>query len=162
MKKTTMMYLASAITIAALAVIFLPTLVMSHCQIPCGIYDDPARITRLYEDATTIEKAITQINELTGKTDAQSSNQLVRWVTNKEEHASYIITTIAEYFLAQRVKPVAKGSDGYGDYLTSVAAHHAVIVAAMKAKQHADQQYVADLRAAIDVIAEYYPDGHEH
>jgi nickel superoxide dismutase len=162
MKRTTMMYLTGAVVAAALAVIFLPTLVMSHCQMPCGIYDDPARIATLYEDASTIEKAVTQINELSDKSDAQSANQLVRWVNTKEEHASDIITVTAEYFLAQRVKPVDKGSDGYGDYLTSLAAHHAVIVAAMKTKQNADAKYVADLRFAIDAIAEYYPGDLEH
>ena len=26
----------------------------AHCQVPCGIYDDPARIARLAEDTTTI------------------------------------------------------------------------------------------------------------
>lgn len=32
-------------------------------------------------------------------------NQVVRWITTKEQHASKIITTVAEYCLCQRVKP---------------------------------------------------------
>ena len=44
--------------------------VSAHCQVPCGIYDDQARIHQLEEDATTIAKAITEINALAGKHDA--------------------------------------------------------------------------------------------
>ena len=45
----------------------------AHCQVPCGIYDDHARIHQMLEDVATIAKAVTQIAELAGKTDAQSS-----------------------------------------------------------------------------------------
>lgn len=144
------------ILVVAGAMAFVPDLVLSHCQIPCGIYDDPARVASLYEDATTIEKSITEINALNDKTDVQSRNQLVRWVNNKEEHASKIITLMSEYFLAQRIKPVAPEDDGYAAYLKELAEHHAVIVAAMQTKQHADAEYVTKLRAAIDKIAPYY------
>ena len=41
----------------------------AHCEVPCGIYDDHARITQMLEDATTIEKAVAQILELSVKTD---------------------------------------------------------------------------------------------
>jgi nickel superoxide dismutase len=144
-------------------VLLTPQTALSHCQVPCGIYDDAARIERMYEDATTIEKAIGQIIELTGKTDAQSANQLVRWVTTKEAHASNIITIVAEYFLTQKVKPVEPGAEGYEDYLKKLADHHRVMTAAMKAKQNADLQYVAALRSAIDALAQYYDmAGHDH
>ena len=33
----------------------------SHCQIPCGIYDDHARYLSMLEDASTVEKATNQI-----------------------------------------------------------------------------------------------------
>ena len=82
----------------------------AHCQVPCGIYDDAARIKHLREDAATIAKAITHINELAGKHDAQAFNQAARWVATKEAHASNIIQTVAEYFLTQKVKPVAPGA----------------------------------------------------
>ena len=132
----------------------------AHCQVPCGIYDDEARIARLKEDATTIAKAIKMINELAGKNDSQSLNQAVRWVQNKEEHAGHIIEVMAEYFLAQRVKPAAAGGDDYAAYQTKLAEHHAVIVAAMKTKQSADEATVANLNDAIDGIAKYYK--HDH
>lgn len=128
----------------------------AHCQVPCGIYDDPARITHMMEDATTIEKAIASINELVGKQDALSFNQATRWVETKEDHASNIITVVAEYFLTQRVKPVAEGADGYDAYLKKLADHHAVMVAAMKCKQNVDPATVTTLKDAIHTMSHYY------
>ena len=77
-----------------------------HCQVPCGIFDDPKTVAEVQEAAATVRKAIAQINELHTKGDAQSFNQMVRWVNTKEEHCKNIITTISEYCLCQRVKPV--------------------------------------------------------
>ncbi len=126
----------------------------AHCQIPCGIYDDPARVARLKEDAATIAKSVAKIGELAGGHGAQDQNQLVRWVTNKEQHADHIIDVVSHYFLAQRVKPA--DGDGREGYLASLADHHAVIVAAMKAKQNANMATVDALNAAIDKMGQYY------
>jgi nickel superoxide dismutase len=128
----------------------------AHCQMPCGIYDDPARIASLKEDAATITKAITNIIELAPKQDAQSLNQATRWIATKEDHASSIITVVADYFLAQRVKPVEAGAEGYDAYLKSLADHHAVMVAAMKTKQHCDLATAAALDKAIEALAKHY------
>ena len=46
----------------------------AHCQIPCGIYDDYARIQSMLEDVKTIQKSIRLIYELTDKNGAQSKN----------------------------------------------------------------------------------------
>lgn len=123
----------------------------AHCQIPCGIYDDHARVDTMYEDATTIEKSMKLIAELAGKSDAQSQNQRVRWVMNKEKHAQNIIATISDYFLTQRVKPKQK------DYAERLKKHHAVILAAMKAKQNADIKFAQTLKTEIEALAPYYP-----
>jgi len=128
----------------------------AHCQVPCGIYDDAARIKHMKEDATTIEKAITHIRDLAGKHDPTAFNQAARWVTAKEDHASHIITTVSEYFLTQKLKPESPGSDGYEAYLKKLADHHAVMVAAMKCKQGTDPATVTSLNAAIDKLAEHY------
>jgi nickel superoxide dismutase len=125
--------------------------VHAHCQIPCGIYDDHARVHAMLEDAATVEKSIKLITDLSGKDDPQSQNQLIRWVMNKEKHAQNIITTISDYFLTQRVKPSQK------DYSERLTRHHAVILAAMKVKQHADISYAQDLRASIETLLVYYP-----
>jgi len=91
--------------ISALGVLFLASQTAhAHCQVPCGIYDDHARVKTMLEDAATVSKAVDLINDLSGKTDPQSNNQLVRWVVNKESHADNIISIISNYFLTQRVK----------------------------------------------------------
>jgi nickel superoxide dismutase len=147
--------------VSRLALLVLPLLALvaiagpasSHCQVPCGIYDDPARITRLQEDAATISKAIGKIGELSGAHDAQSLNQVVRWITTKDAHASNIITVCSEYFLTQKIKPVAEGAEGRDAYLEHLATVHAVMVAAMKTKQQASPEAAAKLDEAIAAMA---------
>lgn len=143
-------------TLAALLVMTFLTFVPArsahaHCQVPCGIYDDHARVEALIEDAATIEKAAKLINELASKRDAQSQNQLVRWVNTKELHAEKVIATISNYFLTQRVKSSQK------DYVERLKRHHAVIVAAMEAKQNADTKFAAELRERVAALKVYYP-----
>ena len=140
----------------------LPHLASAHCQVPCGIYDDTARVARMYEDAATIEKAMIQVQDLTGKGDAQSANQRTRWIITKENHASHIITTVAEYFLTQKIKPVAADDEGHAAYLAKLADHHRVMAAAMKAKQNSDPAIVAKLRAALDAMGKHYDLEHHH
>lgn len=122
----------------------------AHCQIPCGIYNDHARVESMLEDAATVEKSAKLIEELAGKTDAQSQNQRVRWVMNKESHAQKIISTISDYFLTQRVKPSQE------DYVERLRKHHLVIIAAMKTKQNADVTYAKALKQTIENLAPYY------
>ena len=141
--------------VLATLLISLPASVQAHCQIPCGIYDDNARVVSMLEDVATIQKAVAQIANLAGKSDAQSQNQLVRWVVNKEQHAQRIIATISDYFLTQRVKA------SQPDYAERLRKHHAVIVASMRAKQNADAKMVAELKTAVQALEPYYP-GHKH
>ena len=141
--------------VATLAFLAVPLTASAHCQVPCGIYNDEARVESLREDARTIAKAVSQVHELAGKTDAQSLNQITRWVMNKEEHASHIIDVVANYFLAQRVKP----GDDVDSYTASLVDHHSVIVAAMKTKQNASQETVDALFRAIETLGEHY---HSH
>ncbi|MBC8193953.1 MAG: superoxide dismutase, Ni [Candidatus Marinimicrobia bacterium] len=144
-----------ALTIMLSAGFILPQPVQAHCQIPCGIYDDYARLLSMLEDAATVEKSVNEMIELAGKTDVQSQNQMVRWVMNKEDHAQKIIETISNYFLTQRVKPSQK------DYDERLKHHHAVILAAMKAKQNADMESAKALKKSISVLEAYYPE-HKH
>ena len=141
--------------LASASVLISPLPIYAHCQIPCGIYDDHARVQTMLEDAATIEKSVKLISELAGKSDAQSQNQLVRWVVNKEKHAQNIISTISDYFLTQRVKSTQE------DYTERLVKHHAVIVTAMKAKQNADMGSAAALKESIEALSSYYPE-HKH
>lgn len=149
--KNTGKVLLGMLIISAMLIVLIPQS-WAHCQIPCGIYDDNARVQAMLEDAATVEKSIKLITELSGKLDPQSQNQLIRWVMNKEKHAQHIIATISDYFLTQRVKP------GQKDYTERLIRHHAVIVSAMKAKQHADISYALDLKASIEALLVYYPE----
>lgn len=156
--------LITAITAGITAALFLASTrpaAYAHCEIPCGIYGDHMRVQQMLEDCDTIEKAVGQIQQLNGKTDALSMNQMMRWISNKEEHATRIQDTIAQYFMHQRIKPVERGSEGWADYVTKLTEHHAVMVNAMTTKQTVDPAAVASLRDSIRSISKYYPD-HDH
>ena len=151
MKVTTKILLTLKLFVAALNV---PHAVSGHCQVPCGIFDDHARVHLMLEDAVTIAKACKLMADLEEKTDAQSKQQFIRWTNEKEAHAQKIIKTTADYFLAQRVKT---SMDDYNDRLL---AHHAVMIAAMKAKQNADVMYAEALTKAIAATGVFYPGKH--
>ena len=128
-----------------------------HCQVPCGIFDDPAMVAELKQAAATIRKAMVQAQELhaTAVTnDLLALNQVVRWISTKEEHASKIITTVSEYCLCQRVKKDVFKSDK--DYVEALKSHHAVMQAAMKAKQACDPAACDVLDSAIGTMAKMY------
>lgn len=128
----------------------------AHCQVPCGIYDDPARINGMLEDQATIEKAMNEINEASGKHDALAQNQLARWVNTKEQHASNIITVVSEYFLTQKLKDVPADDADYDAYLEKLAVHHRVLRAAMKTKQTVDVANAAALKKSIEALGRLY------
>merc|ERR1712095_184970 len=76
-----------------------------HCQVPCGIFDDPAIVEEIKQACATIRKAMKSVNELHAEeSNAGRFNQMTRWIMTKEEHASKIISLISEYCLCQRVK----------------------------------------------------------
>ncbi|MFC1703769.1 superoxide dismutase [Ni] [Candidatus Omnitrophota bacterium] len=139
------------------SVVSFTTDAFSHCQIPCGIYDDQARFDMIAEHITTIEKSITKIQELSVQ-ENKNFNQIVRWVNNKETHADYIIEIATQYFLAQRMKPVAEDdSKAYNAYVKKVTLLHEIVINAMKAKQNADLEYVSKLRSLLkDFQAAYF------
>ena len=121
-----------------------------HCQVPCGIYADQHRFEQMLEDQSTIEKAGKLIAELAGKNDPLSQNQLSRWVATKEAHATSIQRTIADYFMAQRIKSSSK------NYENQLVTAHAVIVAAMKCKQNVDGDSAANLKKSILALHKAY------
>lgn len=150
-----MLNLKKTITILFLGLFLSPLSLYAHCQIPCGIYDDHARVVALLEDVATIRKSVNMMQELAAKKDVQSKNQFVRWVVNKEKFAEKIIATMSNYFLTQRVKPSQK------DYAKRLANHHAVIIAAMKAKQGSDLKVVNTLESKVKALNAYYKE-HKH
>lgn len=123
----------------------------AHCQVPCGIYGDGARVKQMKEDHRTIAKAVVTIKALSKKKDLQSKHQLIRWVRTKEQHAERIIRTVSDYFMAQKIKP-PKAGEGPAAYLKLLAQHHAIMVAAMRCKQSSSPKEPAALLKAIQVI----------
>ena len=117
--------------------------VAAHCEVPCGIYADQRRFESMLEDQATIVKAMEQIQLLAEKDDAQSHNQLARWVSTKEVHATTTQQVIAQYFMIQRIKPTSS------DYVKQLTTAHVVMVAAMKCKQNVDAIHAEALKKAI-------------
>jgi len=131
-----------------------------HCQVPCGIFDDPKLVAELKEAVATVTKAVAQVNELfAGGMTAQTFNQATRWVNTKEEHCGKIITLMAEYCLCQRVKPVGAPGSPFtcdSDFMDALKAHHAVMQAAMKAKQSSDPAAPEALATAVEGCCKMY------
>ncbi|MFO7936500.1 MAG: superoxide dismutase [Ni] [Kiritimatiellia bacterium] len=152
MKHLNAMVLMSALLMVALS----PDKSNAHCQIPCGIYSDNVRVVMMLEDVETLAKSVAMLNELAPKNDVQSKAQFARWVTNKEQHAEKIISTIANYYLTQRVKPAQD------DYVERLKAHHAIIINAMKVKQNTEMKYVNTLKDSVQALLRYYPAEHKH
>jgi nickel superoxide dismutase len=129
---------------------------MSHCEIPCGIYNDKMRIVMLLEDITTVEKSMNQITTLSASVPA-NVNQVVRWVVNKEEHCNKIQEVVTQYFMTQRVKPAAAGdAAAYKKYVTQLTTLHGILVHAMKAKQTTELAHIKTLRELVDQFAAAY------
>jgi nickel superoxide dismutase len=130
--------------------------VFSHCQIPCGIYDDKVRIALLEEHINTIEKSMKQILALS-KEDAVNYNQIVRWIYNKEHHAEEFSRIVTYYFMAQRIKPVAESkSNAYKAYVHKITLLHGMLIYAMKAKQTTDLAHVEKLRSFMSAFRKAY------
>ena len=149
------------ISLSIVLIILTSSVLFSHCQVPCGIYDDAARIKQIQEDITTIQKAMKNINELSNnKTVPQDLNQLVRWVNTKEEHAQHIQDVIMQYFLAQRVKPKNVNDEGYTKYVSLTISCQKIIFHAMKCKQNTEVFYSEILLKEVNLLIDSYFDDH--
>ena len=149
------------ISLSIVLIILTSSVLFSHCQVPCGIYDDAARIKQIQEDITTIQKAMKNINELSNnKTVPQDLNQLVRWVNTKEEHAQHIQDVIMQYFLAQRVKPKNVNDEGYTKYISLTISCQKIIFHAMKCKQNTEVSYSEILLKEVNLLIDSYFDDH--
>lgn len=141
---------------ALLLAVVLGSLAYSHCQIPCGIYDDEARFDAIAEHITTIEKSMKQIEILSAE-GKPNMNQVVRWVNNKDHHAEELSKIVTYYFMAQRVKLPAEGDmKAHQDYLKKLTRLHRMLVYSMKAKQTTDLDTVEKLRVSLKEFHDAY------
>ena len=129
-------------------------LVLAHCQIPCGIYNDALRIITMKENFQTIKKSMDQIEKLSSLSDPLSKNQTTRWINTKESHAQDIQVIISEYFLTQRIKESDK------EYTKKLEHLHKLLVIAMKCKQTINISYTDQASFLIDDFSRIYFDKH--
>ena len=138
-----------SVLVLAIGFMFVAQPAYSHCEVPCGIYGDEMRFQTIEEHIATIEKAMKMIVELSDQ-EPVNYNQVVRWVTTKENHANEIQHIVTQYFLTQRVKPVDKEqAEEYAEYLEKLEVLHHMLVYAMKSKQTTDLAHVEKLRMLL-------------
>jgi nickel superoxide dismutase len=144
MKKALIVLTALCVSLAFAAPAF------AHCEIPCGIYDDEMRLKTIAEHIATIEKSMQRIRALSGA-GQKNYNQIVRWVDNKDEHATQIQHIVSQYFMAQRIKPVKPDEDraGHQRYVRMLTLLHGLQLHAMTAKQTVDLNQVEILRSLL-------------
>jgi len=145
--------LMPVLVVAMLSLMGWVSIAGAHCEIPCGIYGDELRYQLLMEHIETIEKSMTQIVELSGKAP-MNTNQVVRWVTNKDNHAEEFQHIITQYFMTQRVKPDDPRKDA--GYAKKISLLHAMLFEAMRCKQTTDLQHVELLRKYMGEFHEAY------
>jgi len=154
MRKSVRKRIAAVGILATVAI--LASIAYSHCQIPCGIYNDQMRFDTIAEHITTIEKSMKLITELSGQ-DKPNMNQIVRWVQNKEEHADEISHIVSYYFMAQRVKLPEEGdSKAQNQYVKKLTLLHRMLVYSMKAKQTTDLANVEQLKSSLTEFHKIY------
>ena len=142
-------HLARVLSLVLPGILLLVSLAAAHCEIPCGIYDDQMRIEMLREHITTIEKSMNQVI-LLEKDANRKTNQLTRWVMNKEQHADELQEIVSQYFMTQRLTPDAK------DYASKLQLLHEMLLAGMKSKQTTDLGQVKRLRELVDLFEKAY------
>lgn len=126
----------------------------AHCEIPCGIYADSVRIVLLTEHIATIEKSMKKITELSSAEEVDY-NQLVRWITNKEDHAKKIQDIATQYFMFQRVT-VSDDAEVQKKNAKLLAVLHEMCVYAMKSKQTTDLKYIEKLNNSVHSFSHLY------
>jgi nickel superoxide dismutase len=138
------------ISVFLLVLLALSTFAYAHCEIPCGIYDDEMRVKMISEHIDTIEKSMTQISELEKVGLSHHSNQLVRWIMNKEDHANQLQEIVTQYFMTQRIKFDTE------DYDKKLNILHHMLVYAMKCKQTTDKENVEVLKKLVAEFRDIY------
>ena len=140
----------TVVLLIGILLLAMSSFVHSHCQIPCGIYDDGLRFKAMREHITTIEKSMKQITYLSA-TPEKNMNQIARWISNKEKHSDELSEIVTYYFMAQRTKPVEDmESKDYKIYVEKLTLAHRIVYYSMKAKQSTDMGNIEKLRSLLE------------
>lgn len=129
--------------------LLMANLAAAHCEIPCGIYGDEMRVQMILEHIATIEKSMQQISAIEAEKPL-NSNQLVRWVTNKEQHANDLQEIVSQYFMTQRISPEVE------NYQAQLSTLHEMLIAGMKCKQTTNLTHPGRLRTLIAEFEKLY------
>lgn len=156
-----MRLLLLAVAAFSLMAMFASSAAYAHCEVPCGIFDDSTRFVMMAEDIRTVEKSMAQVDTLS-KAGDKNYNQIVRWITTKEDHAQKIIDVCSQYFLAQRVKPVEATDPNFAAYQNKVLLLHQIIITAVKCKQTTDPANTARLTELMNAFRAAYFGEHGH
>ena len=139
-----------------LSAVICASIAYSHCQIPCGIYNDQMRFDMMAEHITTIEKAMNIITVLS-EAEKPNMNQMVRWIQNKEQHADELSHIITHYFMTQRINPSAEtDTKAYHQYVNKLVLLHQMLVYSMRCKQTTDLVNVKKLRSLLTEFRDAY------
>jgi nickel superoxide dismutase len=148
-RKLKMNRIIRGIVIGLAGMLVMTSQVAAHCELPCGIYGDEMRIQMILENITTIEKSMHQITTIE-QAKPVNSNQLVRWVMNKEDHANQLQEIVSQYFMTQRIEA---GTKSYQEMLTTL---HEMLISSMKCKQTTDLSHVEKLRKLVATFESLY------
>ena len=84
------------------------------------------------------------------KSVSHHAHQIIRWVSNKEDHANKFQEIVSQYFMTQRVTPESK------EYAKQIQALHEMLIVAMKCKQTTDLAHVEKLKGLVTEFEKLY------
>lgn len=127
-----------------------PSLLRSHCQMPCGIFYDGVVFDQVDQYIETMVKAINVLQNNEFKT-IQDRNTFVRWVIQKENNTNEIANLITTYFLQQKIKP---GQENTVDRLVSA---HMLLSYLVQIKQSVNGEAVNHFYEEWEKFKEFFP-----
>lgn len=110
---------------------------MSHCQMPCGIYHDDMVFDQIDQYVETMYKGISVIDD-SKFTSVKDRNETVRWIALKDHESDDTAQLITTYFLQQKIKP------GEADTAKKLESAHKLLFLLVAIKQNVDLQMVQD------------------
>lgn len=127
--------LKKMLMISACSLLLNSSPLLSHCQMPCGIYHDQMVYDKVDEYFETMYKACNYVNDSKFTTSVER-NQFVRWVTTKDLLSDEIANLLCTYFLQQKIKPADPDT---ADQVTSI---HKLLFLLVQIKQNVDVKIV--------------------
>jgi len=116
---------------------------VSHCQMPCGIYHDDMVYDQVEQYIETMYKAMSELNHLE-LTKVKDSNQFVRWVMLKDKESDNVAHLLTIYFLQQKIKP------GEQDTTPRLISLHKLLFLSVQIKQNTDLSCVKQFKDEWD------------